>query len=363
MEPKSILIVDDETDNLRMFSNVLSREGLTVLTASDGIECLRIAQDETPDLILLDVNMPKMDGFETIKHLRLLKKHKHTPIVFLTGYGTTPVAIDVGYSLGGNEYWTKPISSEELIVRVRAVLRVADAEKRLRKLQQSFYSMVVHDLRNPIGAIMGFSEILLTEQETLDETQVHIISEINTAGVALLKSVKDLLELSQFESGEYLLHRSNVALNVVVRAALRAVDVIRNQKHITVQAEIDPSLELCVDEEYFREVLDNLFDNALRYTPASGTIQIRATRRAAEDSSAKNVISIEIADTGGGISPEAIPTLFDKNRITNMKLRKAGSRTGLGLVICREIIEAHDGTISVESTVGRGTTVTIVLPA
>jgi signal transduction histidine kinase len=363
METKTILIVDDEPDNLTTFSHVLSQGHYSVVTASGGVECLKIAHDLTPDLVLLDVKMPEMDGFETIKQLRSIKKFKYTPIVFLTGYGKTPKAIDEGYSLGGNEYWTKPIAPEELIVRVRAVIRTADAEKKLRKLQQSFYSMVVHDLRNPLGAILGYSEILLAEQGSLDADQVHIVTEISTASVALLKSVKDLLELSQFESGEYIIHRKSVKLIELTRAVIATMNVMRNQKNITITVEVEESLQLCVDEEYFREVLDNLFDNALRYTPVNGTILFKAKRRLVGDSHAKGLVSIEIIDTGSGISPEAIPTLFEKSRITNIKLRKAKSRTGLGLVICREIIEAHNGTISIESTVGKGTRVAIVLPA
>ncbi len=362
METKTILIVDDEQDNLAMFSTILSKQHYSVMKATDGEACLKIAQETTPDLILLDVNMPKMDGFETIKQLRSIKKLTYTPIVFLTGFGKSPKSIDKGFLLGGDEYWTKPIAPEELIVRVRAVLRTADAEKKLRKLQQAFYSMVVHDLRNPIGAILGYSEILLAQQGSLDEEQQSFVTEMHTAGTALLRIIKDFLELSQFESGEYIIHRKHVPFSKLVQVVVAAQELKRNQKHITIDVEIDESLELNVDEEYFREVLDNLVDNALRFTPANGAIQISAKRGQGGDSSAQGFVSLKITDTGCGISSEAIASLFDKNRITNLKLRKAGSRTGLGLVICREIVEAHDGTISIESTIGKGTTVTIVLP-
>jgi two-component system, sensor histidine kinase and response regulator len=362
METKTILIVDDEPDNLTMFSQVLSREQFSVITASGGAECLNIAHDTVPDLVLLDVNMPDMDGFETIKKLRSIKRLSFTPIVFLTGFGKTPKAIDQGYSLGGNEYWTKPIAPEELVVRVRAVLRTADAEKRLRKLQQGFYSMVVHDLRNPIGAILGYSDFLLDDKDSMNTNQMEIVQEINVASQLLLKSVKDLLELSQFESGEYTVRREPVDLARMVQSVIAASAIARNQKQIDVQSTIEQELQPCVDPEYFREVLDNLYDNALRYTPANGVITFTAKRIPRGESNAAEVIVMEIADTGCGISPDTIPSLFDKNRITNIKLRKAGSRTGLGLVICREIIEAHEGTISIESKSGTGTTVTIVLP-
>jgi CheY-like chemotaxis protein len=103
---KTILIVDDDLDNRQMLVDALSRDQYTMLTAASGAECLKIAQEEDPDLILLDVHMPVMDGYETIQRLRLIKKHKYTPMVFVTGYATTPKAIDSGYALGSNEYWT-----------------------------------------------------------------------------------------------------------------------------------------------------------------------------------------------------------------------------------------------------------------
>jgi signal transduction histidine kinase len=339
----------------------LSREQYVMLSASNGVECLKIAQEENPDLILLDVNMPVMDGYETIKRLRLIKKHKYTPIVFLTGYGTTPQAIDSGYVLGSSEYWTKPMSSEELIVRVRAVLRIADAEKQLRHMQQSFYSIMVHDLRNPIGAILGMSDILLEEKESFKKDQLEMLSMINTASIQLLRIVKDLLELSQFESGEYRLLRKRVPLKQIVKTSLAKVNAMRNQKHIAIEVDIVDALTAFVDEEYFGEVLDNLFDNALRYTPVNGTIHVRAQHRPAGDSRVRASISIEVVDTGCGISHEEIATLFDKSRITNARFRKANTRTGLGLAVCREIIEAHDGTITVESTVGEGSKFVITL--
>jgi two-component system sensor histidine kinase VicK len=222
--------------------------------------------------------------------------------------------------------------------------------------------MVVHDLRNPIGAILGFSDLLMDDKSSLNSNQVEVVTEISKCGEALLKSVKDLLELSQFESGEYILRPERVSFAKLVQTVVSSLEVARNQRHITIDVDIQESLQVNVDQEYFREVLDNLFGNALRFTPVGGKIHLSATRQPGGSADKKEVVSIEITDTGGGIVPEAIPSLFDKNRITNVKLRKAGSRTGLGLVICHEIIAAHDGTLSITSTVGKGTTVTIALP-
>jgi two-component system, sensor histidine kinase and response regulator len=363
MEQKKILIADDEPVNIQVFTSVLLKEGHLVLTAPNGIECLKIAEKETPDLILLDVQMPEMDGFETIQHLRAMKKYKYTPIVFLSGQKKTPGAIDSGYLLGSNEYWTKPIAPEELLVRVRAVLRIAAAEKKYRKLQQEFYSMIVHDLRNPISTLLGFSELLLDDKGSLNSDQIEIMEAVNRSSVKLLNIVADFLDVSQFESGEYELYRKQCPVKALLASALEKVSITKEQKEISIETDFEKGLSIFVDESYFTEVLENLLDNALRYTPASGKIFCSAKKIIAADDSGKETTVIEIRDTGSGISEEEMEALFEKNRITNVKFRKPTMRTGLGLVICREIVEAHGGTIGVESSPAKGAKFTITLPA
>lgn len=361
MKSKTILIADDDAENTSAFSKILSAEQFSVLTAANGAECLRVADQAHPDLILLDVNMPIMDGFETIKRLRANKQFKHTPIVFLTGFGTTPTAIDSGYILGSTEYWMKPIVPAELIVRVRAILRVAEAEQSMRKLQQSFYSMVVHDLRNPIGAILGYSEIMMDDVATLTSDQRELVSDIHSAGGQLLQIVKDLLELSNFEFGEYSIERVPVRLSEMVSDVVASMDGLRNQKNIAITMSVDDSLVVSMDEEYGREVIENLLNNSIRFTPAGGKVTVAAEQRP-PNGDGNGSTTIEVSDSGCGISEAELPVLFEKKRIIDPKFRKANTRTGLGLVICREIVEAHNGTISVESSPGKGSKFIVTLP-
>ncbi len=362
VQPATILIVDDNADSVTAISELLVREKYVILSASNGVEGLAVAAEHHLDLILLDVHMPVMDGFETIKNLRMMKKVKYTPIVFLTGYGTTPTAIESGFELGGAEYWTKPIVPAELIVRVRAILRIAETERTMRKLQQAFYSMVVHDLRNPIGAILGSSEFLMEDAASFTKDQAELVEGINTASVQLLRIVTDLLDLSNLESGEYAITHSDVLLAGMVADVVGSMGTMRGQKNINVSVDIDKTLEVSIDREYFREILENVLDNALRFTPANGAVTFTARHSPQAFNGGKGETIIEVSDTGCGIAEELIPTLFEKSRITNPRFRKANTRTGLGLVICREIIEAHGGTIAVASTVGKGTTLTLVLP-
>lgn len=364
MKIKKILIVDDEPIIVKTISYVLRHENYSILTASNGVECLEIAKKEDPDLILLDVIMPTMDGFDTIKNLRSIKKFKYTPIIFLTGQRTTPDSIDSGYLLGGNEYWVKTMSPRELVTRIRAILRIADLENNYRALQQSFYSTVVNDLRTPLGTILDASEYLMEGRESLDKDRIATVSEIiKSTTLQLLQIVKDMLHLSNFESGEYIIQRKAVSLHDMINTLLEKMNGMRKQKNIDVKVDIEESLALLVDEEYFQELLENLFDNALRYTPPNGKVCCSVKHCPAKDLNGKDSVVIEISDTGCGIADEEIPTLFEKSRITDDGSRKSNTRTGLGLVICREIVEAHDGTIVVESKVGEGSKFIITLPA
>jgi two-component system phosphate regulon sensor histidine kinase PhoR len=282
----------------------------------------------------------------------------------LTGQGITSDSINSAYLLGGNEYWIKTMSPRELVARVHAILKIADLEKNYRALQQSFYSTVVNDLRTPIGTILDASEYLLVDRGSLDRDHVATVSEIiNTAAVHLLQIVKDMLNLTNLESGEYIIQRKTISLPDMIDTVLEKMNDTRKQKNIDVKVDIEKSLALSADDEHFQELLENLFDNALRFTPPNGKIYCSAKHCPAKNPNEKDSVVIEISDTGCGIIDEDIPSLFDKSRITDAQFRKSNARTGLGLVICREIVEAHDGTIAVESKVGEGSKFIITLPA
>ena len=159
-EQYTILVADDEVDIVNLFASIFRANNFIVETANNGYECIRKAKECDPDLILLDIHMPALDGYETIKQLRLIKQFQYTQIVFLTGYNTTPANIEVGYELGSTEYWTKPIDAGELVARVRSLLTSMEAERKLRNLQQAFNAMIVHDLRGPLSGIVGFVELM-----------------------------------------------------------------------------------------------------------------------------------------------------------------------------------------------------------
>ncbi|MGA9407742.1 MAG: hybrid sensor histidine kinase/response regulator [Bacteroidota bacterium] len=354
-EKQKILIADDEPGITEVFASVLERNNFDVTRAFDGEECLQKARLSNYALVLLDVHMPKLDGYEVIKQLKQMPHLKYTPIVFLSGYNTAPNNIESGYKSGATDYWKKPMATDELEVRVKAILRIAEAERTLREMQEGFTSMIVHDLRGPLGGIVGFAEMLSEEKDKLEPEIGELVGEIGKAAKLMLNLVIDFLEITQLETGESKMYRGQVNLRDTVEVVVLNFSKALQEKSIQVKIDFQELPLLYVDPDRIEKVFNQLLDNALRFTPEGGSISISAAPRS-------NSVVVKFSDTGVGIPAKDIPMLFDKMRITTPGAKRAGSKTGLGLPICRGIIEAHGGTISAESSEGKGTAFVITLP-
>jgi DNA-binding response OmpR family regulator len=198
-EQYSILIIDDERHAVEYLAAVLGRERYKIFRATNGEEGLKILDHERVDLVLLDISMPVMDGFETLARIRVHKKTKETPVIFLTGYMRDTAHMERGFNLGVNEYLVKPIDSGELLVRVRSMLRMTSAEKKVKQLQSDFFSMLVHDLRGPLSAINSFAE-LMKDEKVNEESREDILRLITQACNYMLDIITDILDLSKLES-------------------------------------------------------------------------------------------------------------------------------------------------------------------
>jgi signal transduction histidine kinase len=358
-----ILIVDDEDHFRNLFAYTLKRYNLKVETAINGKDCLEKVNVITPDLILLDVDMPVLDGFETIQELRKRKSLKHTPIIFLTGGSTSPEDVESGLSLGGAEYWTKLMSSEELVVRIRSILKVLEAERKIRYLQESFFSMVVHDLRNPLGTIRGFVELMKEDKHTMTPDQLDILEGIRGSSDFALDIVTDLLKIAELESGSLPLNLSNIDIEKVVERSLLKFERTRKQKEITLNISQTATPPFEADAAKLEEVFDNLLDNAFRFTPPKGLISVDWMELAADPTTDfPPSMKIVVEDTGEGIPEKFLLDLFDKNRLTQIGTRHTKRKTGLGLAICGLILEAHNGMITAETIFGKGTKIIMKLP-
>lgn len=359
----TVLFVDDTPDNLELLGFALKKKPINMLTATSGKECLEIAERELPDIIVLDIQMPEMDGFETLRRLRANHKTDKIPVIFLTASKRDPQSISEGILLGAEEYLTKPIDVDELLARVRSIYRVSLMERELEKVKARFMAMLVHDLRSPLAAIRASVEDLVshyTENTTFDKDSVVVLNTILHSTTSILNIVNDLLDLSKYQAGQMQLDKKILTIHEVVEGSLNMIGLQFKRKNIELHFEFDPDLpKIEADQEKLEQVMNNLLSNAQKFTPAEGKVTIRATMDTAQPTP---MMRVSVEDTGIGIPPEELTILFDHFRQASTAKRVEEKGTGLGLAICKLIVQAHGGTIGVKSEVNKGTEVYFTLP-
>ena len=358
-----ILVVDDTVDNLDLLEFALKRKPVEMLRAMSGKECLAIAKEQSPDVILLDIQMPEMDGFETLRQLRAHPVTAKIPVIFLTAQKKDPESIQAGFEIGADEYLTKPIDTEELLVRTRMLVRVKKAEEELERTKADFMAMLVHDLRSPLSGIKSVIEILtgLDIGTALTDEYMELLKAAQTSSQRMLELINDLLDVSKFASGNIKLERETVQLPLIIDAVCKQMTIQFRQKNIALQKQYDDNMPpVNVDVALMGQVLMNLLSNALKFTKEGGEVHINAFRPGHEGE--RKSISVSVSDTGTGIQPDELKLIFEKYRQVSSAKKTKQKGTGLGLAICKLIVDAHGGTIAAESRVGEGTTFTIILP-
>lgn len=367
----TVLIVDDVPENIQVISSILYQKDLNILIAQRGREALRIASRRPPDLILLDIIMPGMNGFEVCERLKNTPETKEIPIIFLTAK-TQPEDIVRGFEIGAVDYVTKPFNPSELLSRVFTHLELKKSRDiiteqneqlaiqniKLRELnatRDKFFSIIAHDLKNPFSTLIFLSELLANEMKnySFDEIEKYaqMVYQASKQGFNLLEN---LLEWSRSQTGVMTFHPENVSLRRIIAQNTGALESRAKNKQITIQFEIPEDTFVFADVEMTATIIRNLVSNALKFTERGGAVNI-----CAKDT--RNSIEITVSDTGVGIKEEDIPKLFriDIHHSTSGTARERG--TGLGLILCKEFVEKHDGKIWVDSEVGKGTRFTFTL--
>jgi signal transduction histidine kinase len=357
-----LLVVDDEDDFRILISDSLEAQGYAVTQARDGEEAIRLARQSTYDLALLDVRMPVMNGIEVLEILR--KELPTTDYIMLTGSQEIHIAVQA-IKLGAKEFLSKVQPLEELLNRVNNVLRAHLAEVKIKELQSAFNSKLLYNLLTPLRTIKSSIEFI--EQEStgkLTEQQKSIFANIDGAICTMDAILNDMIDLSMFESGRVELEKFPTNLDELVPAICARYQLQAESKKITLEVNVTgniPTIE--VDPAKIEQVISNLMDNALKYTPSGGSISVSvSTQILAEEGEQHEYIGISINDTGVGIPADMVPLLFDKNQIFIDGKLPERKTTGLGLLLCRSIVEAHHGKIFAESEVGNGSKFTILIP-
>ena len=367
MEPTNptILVVDDTEDNLDLLEFALKRKPVHMLRASSGKECLKLAAQYHPDIILLDIQMPEMDGFETLKRLRASKKSADIPVIFLTARRKDASSIEQGLLLGAEEYLTKPIDTDELLVRTRSLVRLKKMEMELERTKADFMAMLIHDMRSPIGGISSILELLeepLIRGEAVQEVHRELLTSAEEAIKRLLHLINDMLDLSKFEAGKMNLTRESVHIGKLAETIMKQMLPQFKQKGIHIKLVPEDDLPLIsADANKISQVFANILSNALKFTLPNGTIQI-VMGKMQEGTAAGESVWVAISNTGIGILPEELPTIFEryKQGIASAIVQAKG--TGLGLAICKLIVEAHGGSIQAKNRAMGGAIFSFTIP-
>lgn len=352
--PSKILAVDDVADNLFMMQTILSEEGYYVNTSSNGLDAIASVEASPPDLILLDVMMPHVDGYEVTFRIRSNPQLPFIPILLVTADESTDIAD--GLDLGADDFVYKPIEVDELLARVRSLLRLKhsiDSMWEMTKAREDFVCRLTHDLRTPLVAADKMLSLLQRGKfGELPPQAVEAITTITDSNQNLLALVNTLLEVHRFEAGCKSFAIASFNLNKMLKEVIRELKAVALEKGLSLIYDEQDSTPIrirgdCIE---LRRVITNLVGNAIKFTDI-GYVKIIVCQDT-------NSVSISVEDTGCGIRASEQATLFERFRTGNHT--KAGS--GLGLHLSRRIVEAHSGTIEVESTVGKGSIFTVHLP-
>jgi two-component system sensor histidine kinase/response regulator len=360
-----VLFVDDTEDNLDLLEFALKKKPITMLRASSGKECLVVAEEQRPDMIVLDIQMPEMDGFETLRRLRANPETAKIPVIFLTAIKRDPQSIAEGILLGAEEYLTKPIDLEELFARVRSIYRVMAMQHELEQVKSQFMAMLVHDLRTPLTIVISSIDYILRHynEKPLDTDSMKLMETVlaSTRGMSYL--VNDLLDLSKYQAGQIPLNKQTITIHELIEESLQPFLMQFKQRNITLNTDVNIDLpRLEADSGKIVQLMTNLLSNAIKFTPDNGAVGIKVEQDSSADQK-QHFIKVTVSDTGIGMKPEELPLLFEQYRQVSSARKTKEKGTGLGLAICKLIAQAHGGTIGVESELNKGTSFTFTLPA
>jgi signal transduction histidine kinase len=349
-----ILVIDDQEDNLVLLDAVLSSKGFAVATVDNGPQGLELAWSDPPELFLLDLAMPGMDGFQVLERLRADRRTARTPVIVLTANYRDANMVERGLAMGATEYLTKPLQMEELVVRIRSALRLAAAERELARLRRDFASMLVHDMRAPLD---GVKLVLgtLKRQEEEGSRKWAIIDQARDALIAVGHLMEDLLQTNRLEEEGFTPQTQSVDLSVLIADSLHVLAPIAETRGLKLTAQgFDALPPVAADPGLLRRVIDNLVSNALKFTD-TGSVRLEATVAA-------DVVRVSVTDTGPGMPPGVCSRVFDRYFHVERRKENRQSGFGLGLAFCQRAVEAMGGEIGVDSVEGTGSSFWFTLP-
>lgn len=365
-----ILIVDDAPENIISLKKVLEKNDFEVDTASSGEEALRKILKKSYVLIILDVQMPGMDGFEVAEAISGYSRAKETAIIFLSAASANVHLITKGYSSGGLDYISKPVDMNILLLKVKTFYRIYEQSRALNEMQTAlreeiefrkeaerkkdeFISIASHELKTPLTTINGYIQLLERSLDKNDLSTAKIrLQKVQNQVEKLSLLVADLLDISKIESGKLKFNMKYFSVDPILDQLLEEMQQANPQVKIIRKGNV--GTEIYGDEMRIEQVLINFITNAIKYSPDSEELHVTSTK-------CGNDVYFSVRDFGIGMAEEHQKSIFDKfYRIEETSERFQG--LGIGLYICKEIIERHHGKIGVKSTLGEGSEFYFYIP-
>ncbi|MGB4398326.1 MAG: hybrid sensor histidine kinase/response regulator [Daejeonella sp.] len=398
MNPVKILLVDDNVDNLMSMQVVLEKDEYTFITATSGREALKILlKEEEFSLILLDIRMPIMDGYETAEMIYQRDKLRHIPIIFISGQDDEEAAIFKGYLAGAVDYIRKPFNSqilrskvaifvelyrknkilkdqEEKLIRINDDLRKLNQEledrvsERTRELEHlnhelkdlnlskdKFLSVISHDLRNPLTALLASSDRLKRSKNQSPEETQHLASIIHRTSKKILEQLNELVNWAKNQREKTAFNPVSIQLRNGIDVSLEILTPSALQKDVKLENSIQENIFVKADVFMLRSILQNVVMNAIKYTPQGGIVTVSA-------SIVDHLVEICVTDTGIGMTPEVQQSLLTSVNPVSITGTNNEQGTGLGLLLVRDFVAQHGGTIHIHSELKKGTCFKFTVP-
>ena len=360
-----ILVVDDVVSNVLLLKILLTNEGFQVCTANNGEECVKMAKSDNPDLILLDVMMPGISGFDTAVILKKDPETAEIPIIFLTALNN-PSELVHGFQVGANDFLTKPFNKEELVMRVmhqiqlvaakRIIIKQNEELKRTISNRDKMYSVIAHDLRSPMASIRMVLNLAVNaiQPEVVGTEIFELLDKANKESEETHNLLDNLLKWTKSQTGRMNVVYQDFDLNDVIPGVVDIFVMIADTKKIRLDyTPCEEKLVVRADNDMLKTVVRNFMSNAIKFSPEGSVIEITAERE-------NNFAKINIRDHGVGIAQDRIDELFQKGETTYGTSGEEGS--GLGLQLCADFARKNGGDVKVESVLGEGSMFSVLVP-